>query len=104
MYILGKDNVRADTLSRRNQDMLTGVDVRTEYCTVQLLKPQHLRELPEGMIIASPVQTAGPVQQEAGPERSELELLWDEALQLDRSYDKVVECLLDEKRTLPSDL
>jgi hypothetical protein len=111
MYIPGKDNVRADALSRRDQDMPTGVDVRTEYRTIQLLKPQHLRELPEGMIIASPVQTAGPVQQEAGPvqqeagpERSELELLWDEALQLDRSYDKVVECLRDEKRTLPSDL
>jgi hypothetical protein len=55
-YILGKENVRADALSRRDQDMPKGADARTKYRTTQLLKPQNLQGFPDGMIMASPVQ------------------------------------------------
>src|SRR5450432_1865131 len=55
-YILGKDNVRADALSRREQDMLKGMDERTEYRTMQLLKLSILRSLPTRSIIAALVR------------------------------------------------
>lgn len=59
-YIPGKENVRADALSRRDQDMPKGADMRTEYRTMQLLKPQNLRGFPPGMTVASPVQARRP--------------------------------------------
>ena len=54
-YIPGKENERADALSRREQDMPKGVDDRIKYRTMQLLKPSTLKNLPNRCIIAAPV-------------------------------------------------
>ena len=66
-YILGKENVRADALSRREQDMLKGIDERTEYRTMQLLKPSTLRDLLAGSIRAALVQLVQSREQENEP-------------------------------------
>lgn len=99
-YIPGKENVRADALSRRDQDMPKGIDERVEYRTMQLLKPQNLRGFPPNTTTASAVRLA-PVQVREQPE---LEALWEEALQTDLSYGQVVEALREEKRTFPTSL
>jgi hypothetical protein len=41
-YIPGKENVRADALSRQDQDILKGTDDQVEYRMIQLLKPRNL--------------------------------------------------------------
>ena len=42
-YLKGKDNIRADALSRREQDIpKEEEDDRLQYRTIQLLKPQVL--------------------------------------------------------------
>ena len=38
-YIPRKENVQANALLRRDQDMPKGIDKQVEYCTMQLLKP-----------------------------------------------------------------
>ena len=55
-YVLGKDNVRADALLRREQDILKGTNERTKYRTMQLLKLSTLRSLPARSIIAALVR------------------------------------------------
>jgi hypothetical protein len=97
-YIPGKENVRADALSRRDQDMPRGADARTEYRTTQLLKPQNLQGFPAGTIVASPVQARSPQQP------SYLEMLWEEARQADLLYGQAVKCLQEGRRTFPPDL
>jgi hypothetical protein len=110
-YLPGKDNVRADALSRREQDMPKAADPRIDDRTVQLLKPGHLKGFPPGTIVASPVRTALqaqdvglPLQAQTIGQLSELEELWQEALQTDESYEKIVTCLREGKRKLPTDL
>jgi hypothetical protein len=120
MYIPGKENVRADALSRRDQDMPKGADPRVDSRTIQLLKPQHLKGFPPRTIVASPVRTM-PQAQDTEPEPqtpgiepapqtqvvgplSELEELWQEALRVDRSYEKIVTYLRKGKRKFPADL
>jgi hypothetical protein len=105
-YIPGKENVRADALSRRDQDMPNGTDDRVEYRTMQLLKPKNLQGFPPGTIVASPVYTRKPQEQATDQQReqSELETLWEEALQADQSYGQAVKALQDGKRTFPPGL
>jgi len=110
-YLPGKDNVRADALSRREQDMPKAADPRIDDRTVQLLKTGHLKGFPPGTIVASPVRTAQQAQDLGPPlqartigQLSELEELWQEALQIDESYGKIVTCLREGKRKLPADL
>ena len=55
-YVPGKENVRADALSRRDQDMPKGKDPRVDNRTIQLLRPGHLKGFPPGTILASPIQ------------------------------------------------
>ena len=57
-YVLGKENVQADALSRKEQDMLKNIDERTEYRTTQLLKPSTLKNLCTRSIRATLVQLA----------------------------------------------
>ena len=57
-YIPGKQNERADALSRRDQDMPKGVDDdRLQHRTIQLLKPSNLTNLPKNTISVMPVRT-----------------------------------------------
>ena len=57
-YVPGKDNERADALSRREQDMPKDAnDDRLEQRMIQLLKPNTLRNLPKDIILAAPVRT-----------------------------------------------
>jgi hypothetical protein len=57
-YIPGKDNERADALSRREQDMPQGAsDERIQARTMQLLKPEVIQDLQRGVIRAAPVTT-----------------------------------------------
>jgi RNase H-like domain found in reverse transcriptase/Reverse transcriptase (RNA-dependent DNA polymerase)/Integrase zinc binding domain/Chromo (CHRromatin Organisation MOdifier) domain len=65
-YIPGKENERADALSRREQDMPRGEDDRTDHRTIQLLKPSTLEGL-KGIRV-SPVLTRGRAMQERFPE------------------------------------
>jgi predicted aspartyl protease len=118
MYIPGKENVRADALSRRDQDMPKGADARTELRTIRLLKPEHLQGFPHGTIIGtvrvgtattscpsgSPGVILAPAQTSAPEPESELEALWAEALQSDGSYGRMIKCLQDNKRTFPPDM
>jgi hypothetical protein len=67
MYIPGKENVQADALSRRDQDMPKGADPRVDSCTIQLLKPQYLKGFPPRTIVASPIRTM-PQAQDTEPE------------------------------------
>lgn len=60
-YLSGKQNARADALSRREQDMPAGTDERTDYRMVQLLRPETLKELPT--TFAAPVTTRGQARQ-----------------------------------------
>jgi hypothetical protein len=68
-YIPGKQNERADALSRREQDMPKGIDDdRLQYRTIQLLKPDTLKNLPRDTITAMPVQTrAQKATEDKGP-------------------------------------
>jgi predicted aspartyl protease len=111
MYIPGKENVRADALSRRDQDMPKGADPRIDSRTIQLLKPQHLKRFPHRAIAASPAASAPQIrdvepvpQAQATVPLSELEELWQRALQTDQSYERIVTCLREEKRKFPIDL
>jgi predicted aspartyl protease len=111
-YIPGKTNERADALSRREQDMPKGAsDGRVEYRTIQLLKPQTLRNLPLDSIRASPVRA--PLKEDTFEQtpaddtpivRSELEQLWYDARLQDESYGCMVECIRKEKRVFPVEL
>jgi hypothetical protein len=48
MYLPGKKNLMADTLSQREQDLPEGLDnKRIQHRTIQLLKPKTLAELPK---------------------------------------------------------
>jgi hypothetical protein len=96
MYIPGKENVRADALSRRDQDMPKGADSRVDSRTIQLLKPVTSAPQAQDTELVLPAQAIGPL--------SELEELWQEALRVDQSYDKIVACLREEKRTFPAHL
>lgn len=55
-YIKGKDNERADALSRREQDMPDDADDRVDYRTRQLLKVSHDESLQPGIIRASVIK------------------------------------------------
>jgi hypothetical protein len=56
-YIPGKDNERANALSRREQDMpKDGEDERLQARMIQLLKPETLSRLPRNTMRASAVQ------------------------------------------------
>jgi len=56
-YVPGKDNERADALSRREQDLPTGEeDERQQSRTLQLLKPETLNDLPKDTILVAPVR------------------------------------------------
>ena len=100
IYIPGKENIHTDALSRRDQDILKGADPRVDSRTIQLLKPQHLKGFPHKTVVASPVTSALQALDtelvllaQAIGLPLELEELWQEALQVDQSYDKIVACL-----------
>jgi len=114
-YIPGKENVRADALSRREQDMPKGIDERTEYRTMQLLKPSTLRSLPARSIVAAPVQlvrsgsqrsetpdSITAVNRDSDKAPSPLEELWEEAAREDKSYERATEAVQQGKRTFPN--
>ena len=58
-YFPGKENPRADALSRREQDMPASADDdRIGYRHMQLLKPEMIKGIPKGSIVATPVAVA----------------------------------------------
>jgi len=85
--------------------MPKGVDARIEYRTIQLLKPKTLRHLPSDVLQVSPVRTEDedhdlPARVPRGA--SDLENLWQEARQADKTYERMVKSVQEKKRTFPA--
>ncbi len=99
-YVPGRTNVRADALSRREQDLPVSLsDERLQYRHVQLLKPEMF----------APPKKANTVQEvQAMPaetiERVDLRNLWDTAREADASYGKMVKSVEEGKRVFPTEL
>lgn len=104
MYIPGKTNVRADALSRRDQDMPKESDARIEYRTIQLLKPRMIRHLPRDTLQVSPIRTRERGNDECPKNTNDLEDLWRQARQDDKTYEQMVKSVREEKKTFPANL
>ncbi|EFQ91148.1 hypothetical protein PTT_12096 [Pyrenophora teres f. teres 0-1] len=89
LYRLGKQNVRADALLRREQDLPEGAeDKRLQKRIIQVLKPtSYCYEEEEGLA-----------------EASELKKLWLEALKNDRQYKEATQAVLEQERRFPLSL
>ena len=107
--------MRADALSRREQDMPTGVtDDRLQFRMVQLIKPKMIKEDSYGSIMVSPVT----IQEQGIRDLSQnditdqflhlqllpddLQLLWKNGLETDRNYLQMVKAIYDGMRTFPA--
>jgi hypothetical protein len=113
LYLPRKENVRADALSRREQDLLAGLtDDRLQLRMARLIKPEALKQLPIGSILVMPVQATqsteqpSPVSTQPSPgfTDDDLDRLWTAALRTDRVYDQLVQTIRDGQRTFPSAL
>jgi transposase InsO family protein len=104
IYLPGKDNVRADALSRREQDLpAKASDERLQFRTAQLLKPNMLPHLAKGSKIAA--ISAMPVTTEPKPqEKSELDKLWLTAQREDEAYQAMVQAVREGCRLFPTSL
>jgi len=115
----GKENVCADALSRRDQDMPANEDdERIKSRHFQLLKPQLavIAEEEEehaymGTIMVFTTNEGeldGPTipgEPEAQPaERTELQRLWDDGVAADKSYQQIQESVRKEARKFPPEL
>ena len=121
LYRPGKQNVRADALSRREQDMPVGVDdKRLQKRFVQVFKPtnSYYQEDEEKdaagptlvmstrMAIAPTPKQPSTEQVTAGPleEQNELERLWQEAAPRDRVYQGAMKTIEEQGRRFPLNL
>lgn len=102
-YTPGKDNVRADALSRREQDLpVDATDERLQHRTAQLLKPEALRGISVGTVVATAVSSAGTAPE--GEEQDTLGVLWAKGRQEDPSYDDLLEAVKSGARKFPAHL
>ncbi len=97
--------------------MLKGIDERTEYRTMQLLKLSTLKSLPARSVIAALVQlvrsnnerseTPGSittVNKDSDEAPSPLKELWEEAAREKKLYERATEAVQQGKQTFPNDL
>ena len=100
-YLPGKENIQADALSRRDQDIpVDTTDERIQHRTAQLIKPEIVRGIRVGTVIVSRAQsihldltcyTGGiKVAPAVVDILDELSSQWAQARQEDPSYDKIV--------------
>jgi len=98
-YIPGKENIQADALSRREQDLPTGItDDRLQLRMGRLIKPGMLRPVNRRNLPVMPVETVQPVGELT---ESNLECLWEPAVQADTSYRQLVQAVREGCRTFP---
>ena len=94
-YLKGKDNIRADALSRREQDIpKEEEDDRLQYRTIQLLKPQVLPSTQES-ILAAPVRTNV---------ETSLEERWSMAEREDTLYGQIKDAVARSAPKFPTEL
>jgi hypothetical protein len=120
-YVPGETNVRADALSRREQDMPSRTtDKRLQYRHVKLLPANKFRPIKVSTIVrrrkavqantmvCAPVRSQEGQQPGAGQvligEERELLQLWDEVERTDDTYRQMVEAICKEQRVFPSRL
>lgn len=118
-YLPGKQNERADALSRREQDVPNIADGRLEHRMTQMLKPQVLKGLKFGTIQACPQRTNPVVQHDASEavvleatnqlkttsyETENLQNLWNEAEKQDELLLELTKAVREERRTFPTKL
>ena len=102
-YIPGKMNERADALSRREQDMPHGQDDRTDYRTMQLLRPGMFKN--KNTLSVAPVRTQTERTVRSPSESTEdLQALWNEAMTHDETYEAARDAIRKEKATFPREL
>ncbi|RAL60702.1 hypothetical protein DID88_010020 [Monilinia fructigena] len=102
-YIQGKDNVRADALSRRPQDMPDNADERVDYRTKQLLQIRQEPGRTARIIKAAPVQVS-PVEQVNSDAEVTLEELWTKTEGDDDNLRQAREAVRQGQRTFPTPL
>jgi hypothetical protein len=119
IYIPGKENERADALSRRDQDLpANSDDKRLTDRNIQLLKPEVLAKYP--IVRVTPIRTRrthteGSIDQSSveTPEESAETILgelpdelqdWDTAVTDDKEYQEVRKAVQDGNRTMPKHL
>jgi len=101
VHIPGKNNERADALSRRDQDMpVDGSDQRLADRQLQLLKPEMLTKCP---VITASAATTRPEAQVVGEQPDEL-AAWNQAVKDDPEYVKIREVVKSEARRFPLEL
>jgi transposase InsO family protein len=94
-YLPGKENERADALSRREQDLPVDLsDERLQHRTTQLLKPEMLPGVTIGTISAVPAEA----------EVLNLTQLWTQAKENDPSYAEMSAAVKDGARKFSSTL
>lgn len=102
-YKPGKLNVLADALSRRDQDMPQGdEDDRIKARSLQFLKPHQYDGIPTVSVIIAKV-LACTNEIEISPDNS-LQELWDQSMDIDETYGRLVEVARQQGRQLPPDL
>lgn len=112
-YVPGKINIRADALSRREQDMPADAsDDRLQYRRVQLLPPERFQPLrvsatsrarQEWKEADSLSQTAGS-ESPAAPNDQSIETAWEAAEEEDVIYQGMVDAIRKDQRIFPSKL
>jgi len=111
LYRPGKQNIRADALSRREQDMPTDAkDERLQKRLIQVLKPtvSCYEEEEEGNdIIAKPIRVLALLvgtQQENGEDarrQHDIEDLWNNAVETDQLYQGARQAVASQQRKFP---
>ena len=105
-YLKGKDNERADALSRREQDMPTdATDDRLQLRMAQLLKTEWLPTDSKPGLLVSPIQARKSYDRKADQHLQDLpddlQALWKTAEATDQLYQKVRSAVRDGLRKLP---
>ena len=99
-YVKGKDNERADALSRREQDLPDGEDDnRLQYRMTQLLKPGMVKGK-TGILYAAPVATGE--EPPTGDAATTIDQLWAAAEQVDNIYQGAAEAVRRGARSFPT--
>ncbi|EFQ85222.1 hypothetical protein PTT_19879 [Pyrenophora teres f. teres 0-1] len=130
LYRPGKQNVRADALSRREQDLPEDAgDERLQKRIVQILKPTSRcyeeasddeEDSAKSWVMSAKIRVRrtgscpslteeqsdqqDAAANESGTDQSELEKLWLEALKNDRQYQQATQAVLEQERRFPPSL
>jgi len=84
---------------RREQDLPTGItDERLQLRMGRLIKPGIMRPVREKKAQVMPVELVHPVGESRG---NDLECLWEAAVQVDSSYQQLVQSVREGCRTFP---